>query len=346
MNTNVKDVIRQAKEIYQNCADEFSKTIYMDKIAYAVSYDDRYIYKLLADSFPDTIKRLREINPKDKVIVYGAGANLESTILVCENLQLPVSYICDRDIEKQGSLYKGIPIISPECLIREHQQAVIVISTTACLKEVRKFLEGYFPKEKIVPFIDEKQFAQMQQQYFDEVVVLKDGEVFVDGGCFDFGTSKVLLNKCKPEKIYAFEPDEGNLEKVRAQIGECAGVEVIPAGLWECNATLHFSEQGSIMSRVDEDGKSEIKAVAIDEVIDGRVTFIKMDIEGSELKALMGAAQKIKKYKPKLAICIYHKPEDLVEIPAYILSLVPEYKFYIRHYSLSAAETVLYAIMP
>ena len=99
------------------------------------------------------------------------------------------------------------------------------------------------------------------------------------------------------------------------------------------------------MSCVDEYGADEIKVVTIDGIVKEKVTFIKMDIEGSELKALHGAEQKIKKYKPKLAICIYHKVEDIIDIPSYIHSLVPEYKFYIRHYSFGQAETVLYAIV-
>lgn len=73
------------------------------------------------------------------------------------------------------------------------------------------------------------------------------------------------------------------------------------------------------------------------------MTFIKMDIEGSELNVLKDARKTIMKYKPRLAICIYHKPEDIYEIPEYILSIVPEYRFWIRHYSSYTWETALYA---
>ena len=73
--------------------------------------------------------------------------------------------------------------------------------------------------------------------------------------------------------------------------------------------------------------------------------MIKMDIEGSELEALKGSKKVIQRDKPRLAICIYHKPEDMTEIPLYIKELVPEYKLYIRHHSNAGTETVLYAVM-
>ena len=71
-----------------------------------------------------------------------------------------------------------------------------------------------------------------------------------------------------------------------------------------------------------------------------------MDIEGAELESLQGARKTIRRDRPKLAVCIYHKPEDMIEIPLYIKELVPEYKLYIRHHSNSGTETVLYAVMP
>lgn len=69
-----------------------------------------------------------------------------------------------------------------------------------------------------------------------------------------------------------------------------------------------------------------------------------MDIEGSELKALEGARNIIEKYIPRLAVCIYHKPEDIILIEEYLLNLNPDYHFYIRHYASNMWETVLYAV--
>lgn len=75
-----------------------------------------------------------------------------------------------------------------------------------------------------------------------------------------------------------------------------------------------------------------------------QITFLKMDIEGAEINALIGAQELIKTQKPKLAICTYHLPEHFFDIPFYIKSLVPEYKIYIRHHTNTMFETVCYAI--
>ena len=70
-----------------------------------------------------------------------------------------------------------------------------------------------------------------------------------------------------------------------------------------------------------------------------------MDIEGAEVNALLGAEENIKKQKPKLAICVYHKPEHLWKIPLYIKKIVPDYKLYIRHHTNQEYETVCYAVL-
>jgi hypothetical protein len=71
-----------------------------------------------------------------------------------------------------------------------------------------------------------------------------------------------------------------------------------------------------------------------------------MDIEGSEIDALNGSIGIIKRDKPRLAICVYHKLTDLWKIPLLINNILPEYHLYLRHHNgiSYACETVLYAI--
>lgn len=97
-------------------------------------------------------------------------------------------------------------------------------------------------------------------------------------------------------------------------------------------------------TKVSDKGDIEVDVIKLDDFFKTHEspTFIKMDIEGAELAALRGCAETIRKHKPKLAICVYHKPEDIFEIPEYILSLNPDYKMWLRHYTNLVNETVLY----
>jgi hypothetical protein len=77
-----------------------------------------------------------------------------------------------------------------------------------------------------------------------------------------------------------------------------------------------------------------------------RVDFIKLDVEGSELAALRGALASLRRFKPKLAISLYHKPNDLFEISQFVEDLGLGYKLYLEHYTIWDEETVLYALPP
>ena len=102
---------------------------------------------------------------------------------------------------------------------------------------------------------------------------------------------------------------------------------------------------GNEMSgHIAEDGNTICEVDALDNVIHEPVGLIKMDIEGAEYDALLGAKQLIKKYKPTLAVCIYHKRDDYFKILKLIHRLNSDYKFYIRQYSLTDNETILYAV--
>ena len=106
-------------------------------------------------------------------------------------------------------------------------------------------------------------------------------------------------------------------------------------------------ENGASSQKSDK-GEIAVQGIPIDAVLKKtgeKATFIKMDIEGSELNAIEGAKDTIVNEKPRLALCIYHKPMDIIEIPSRILELVPEYKLFIRHYGSHFGEEVMYATL-
>jgi hypothetical protein len=69
-----------------------------------------------------------------------------------------------------------------------------------------------------------------------------------------------------------------------------------------------------------------------------------MDIEGAEKEAIIGAKNIIKQNHPKLAICVYHKPEDIYQLPQLIYEIDSSYKFTLQQYEDGVYDTVLYAV--
>lgn len=132
------------------------------------------------------------------------------------------------------------------------------------------------------------------------------------------------------------------------KLGIRSKVISVNKGISNVNGIVAFLENEELRgsSAIDKSGNTEIEVVRLDDFIpsDEKITFIKMDIEGAEIDALNGCKNILQKYKPKLAICIYHKPDDLWEIPLLIKRLVPDYKIYVRHYSNYLWETVCYAV--
>jgi len=209
--------------------------------------------------------------------------------------------------------------------------------------------------ERGIPHTALKRFleAELDSQYLEqEIMHFGQNEIFADCGSYDFRTSLLFLKKLQEvggscNKIYAFEPDESNAKNCIDKMNCLQGVEaeLIKAGCWSSRKILYFAEHSDTTSYINQISQGvQIEVVPLDDYLSDGVTFIKMDIEGSELEALKGAAQSIRRYHPKLAICVYHKPEDMWEIPLYIRELWDGYQLYLRHYGNNACETVLYAV--
>lgn len=191
--------------------------------------------------------------------------------------------------------------------------------------------------------------CRVPDQYFIPEVRLAPREVYVDCGMYDGDTVVEFMGRCPDyARIIGFEPDKENVEKFKKRNLPKERIEVYHAGVWSEETMLRFSADGTTASRVEESGEISLPVKSIDSLcLEENVTLIKMDIEGSELEALKGARQTIQRDMPKLAICVYHKKEDLITIPQYIRSLKLNgchYNFYLRHHSLYEHETVLYAI--
>jgi FkbM family methyltransferase len=174
---------------------------------------------------------------------------------------------------------------------------------------------------------------------------MKENEIYCDCGTYNGNTLFLFMNsvKNKYERIYAFEPDPENFRQILERVKDVKNVEVYNMATGERNGEIRFLAEGTSGSCISENGGIQVPLKRLDDAIDGRVSFIKMDIEGAELATLHGAENMIRKYKPKLAICVYHKPLDFYEIPKYLHELVPEYRFSLRHHCCTFRDTVLYA---
>ncbi len=195
-------------------------------------------------------------------------------------------------------------------------------------------------------------FSSKEEPYFPkDIIFYKKISKIVHAGAFVGDTVKKLVkNIGKIDKLICFEPDLENFKSLVNYIQknkEKIAKEIItfPSGLWERTGYLHFKGAGT-GGHISSEGEKFVQVVSIDDVlIDLETDYFIMDIEGAELEALYGAKKFIKKWKPNLGICVYHKPEHLWEIPLFLQSLVPDYCLYLRNYTGAISETVLYAII-
>ena len=191
-----------------------------------------------------------------------------------------------------------------------------------------------------------------KERYFvSDIIHLGKEEVFVDAGAFVGDTVREIKKRTKGQykKIICFEPDEYNFKMLSIQQKKIHNLYCEKLGLWKENTTLSFFNNGSVGSKIINDNsencinESKINVVALDNCAECRdATYIKMDIEGAEYNAILGAETIIKTNHPQLAICIYHSNEDMINIIELIHEKFPEYKMFVRHHSKYAVEDVLY----
>ena len=342
------------ENIYNQLQDKESKYFFECRLLYFLTKDEKYISRMIEgieekSQLDLLVKKCCQI--VEKLVIYGAGNDLR--ILADLYPEFQFRCICDRSKEKQRNGWRGIPVISPEDLVKRKEDVVVAINTSGFHREILAFLRDNGFSENQIINLGELTDSLYVKQYFDrDIMVSKEEGVFVDGGCFNCDTDEKFIEWCGGQynKIYAFEPEKANYEQCLqiCKKKNLQRIEILNKGLWSQTTTLSFAANLGQGSKIAEDGQDdvvEIETTSIDEVVGNeKVSMIKLDIEGAELEALKGAKKTILRDRPRLAICIYHKPEDIVEILDFILSLHEDYKLYIRHYQMSKNETIVYAI--
>lgn len=237
--------------------------------------------------------------------------------------------------------------------VRENRQ-LITKAYELCNDELSRKTFSLYIKARLKDDVRYLHPVYIKEQYFTKgVLAFSDNEIVVDAGAYTGDTLEAYLTLAALsfKKYYAFEPDNENYEKLLQLVKkkEIDNVKLHKSGLGERKEERIFEEK-AIGSRVVEKSEENkfscrIQIESIDEAAPD-ATFIKADVEGMEMELLSGARQTILRNKPKLAICVYHRAEDIFSIPLLLKEWVPEYKIYFRQHDLNQPyEMVCYALI-
>ena len=340
---------RIIENINAHIADEQSKFVYQNRVMYSLTKDYSYILNIVKNSkeFQWLIERINQIEifyGNEKIWIFGAGFWGNVTYDLLESLY-NISGFIDNDFRKHvdtgGRVIRGFD--------SNNTDGIYVIATKYYKDIEEQLVTAGVPHECIISLGEIWRKSFTSNQYFDmDIMRRTDREIFIDCGCYDGADVDrfVMWSEDEYEKIIAFEPDNRFYEAKKNYLSKYRDVQVIQGAVGEYEGETKFTiDLIPGKSRVDSNGNIVTRLYTIDNILGGGVaTFIKMDIEGGELSALRGAKKTIENYHPKLAICVYHKPEDMWEIPNYVLSLDTSYQLYFRHYNFSKSETVMFAI--
>jgi FkbM family methyltransferase len=192
----------------------------------------------------------------------------------------------------------------------------------------------------------------LEQYRLEGIVEPQDGDVVLDCGAYRGETALWFARQVgKGGRVIAFEPAARNAEGLRANLAANRSVEMAPVTVLQSAVSnsvgmLRFNAVAEGSSRADDESTESIPTVTIDDVVEqqhlGRVDLIKMDIEGGEVDALRGAKGTLRAFAPRLAISVYHRPNDLPDIVAVVRQALPDCQLYLSHKSPGLAETVLF----
>lgn len=187
----------------------------------------------------------------------------------------------------------------------------------------------------------------------------RDNEVFVDAGAYVGDSLERFIWSVNGvfKHIHAFEPGKAPFASMQKRVDRLVSEWAInPKKISLVNKAISsissqvYVESGSQLTSTrvsheehDFDETSKIETISLDDYFNGeKFTFLKVDIEGSESKLLLGASSSIIMHRPRIALSVYHYPTDIFDLPNQLLNMNSEYTFSLGHHSTKLMETILY----
>ena len=365
------DTVKEIQELYGCLQDQISRDTFWARLAFDVEPSIANAMKLLQMNphfNQEQIKRLQtwrntiERVQKDgkKYVLYGTGGHGQELAGALQMSGVEFYGFCGRrgpNAFPDGLM--GKPVITPDTLLQNTDDFYIsVCAGGESASEIAELLKEHnFPEDHILDIFD---LCTPGNMYFEFQRLYHPGTAFVDAGCYNCNDDYRFAEWSKGQysSIIAFEPDPVQYKQCQEQLARrnIRGMRLIQAGLSNRSGTVEFAVKNAGGSHIVQQDMSvqighgrvneyvTVPITTLDHVIsDETVGFIKMDVEGAELDALRGSVNVITKDKPFLAISVYHKPGDVLALMQYIHEIVPEYRFWLRHYGALFYETVLYA---
>ena len=195
-------------------------------------------------------------------------------------------------------------------------------------------------------------FMNEQYAYSDKIKVEK-GDYVIDGGAC-YGDTALYFAAKSESKVFSFEFLGENIDIFNKNMDLNPkykdNITLVKKPLSQKSGDKLFvvpNRPGTSVSEVKTDDSEEFETISIDDFVKQnnieKIDFIKLDVECSEVSVLKGAVNTIRKFKPKLAICVYHKKDDLWTIPQLIKEILPEYNLHLDNHTIMSNETVMYA---
>lgn len=194
-----------------------------------------------------------------------------------------------------------------------------------------------------------KEIETTPNEAWNNVLSPHNYRICVDAGAYNGDTAKEMTERfVNLKNVYALEPDRRNYKKLSAFAETENRIIPINAAAWDCNTTLEFDGSGNRNANTFSINTKKtvfIEAKTIDGVCNTTADYIKYDVEGAEHKAIIGSMQTIKNSTPDLLVSVYHRNEDLYDLPLLVNQINPDYKLYLRKFKyVPAWDLNLYAV--